>query len=241
MSHFSWNQNLEMTLQRIAAVATGSTHLAVINAAKRVALALPSNEMAVQLVLDLYQPKRFAGRCFKQVAGSLNRLDLVPLSRHYTPTSGLNPSTEWLVNAAETGTIGFLGCNPAHGLRCILTGILPETGEAFIAKLGFDSSAQAVKREHDILTEIGHRYPGVAQAISGDQGEDWFLMRLAYLGNKTPESMADEGIDALLFSWINDTEIKLGDNAWASDLIQMACVDRSMRGWHQHMEQLTTS
>ncbi len=239
MSSFSWNEDLSSTMQRIASVATGSTELAIINAARRVALALPSDHEVAQLVLDLYQPRRFAGRCFKQIAGPLSQLELGPLSHHFKAKDTSTPSVEWLADAAKSGTIGFLGCNPAHGLRCILTGILPASGEPFIAKLGFDESATAVKREHETIAQISGRYPGIAESIGHNTGENWFLMRLAHLGKETPESMTASGIGSLLQSWLNADETSLEDNAWANHLIERACVDRSLRGWHRRMEKLT--
>lgn len=238
MNHFSWNENLPTTMERIASVATGPTGLSVINAARRVALALPANAEVSQLVLDLYQPRRLAGRCFKQIARPLSQLGLSSLSHRFKPSPASTASVEWLAEAAKSETIGFLGCNPAHGLRCVLTGILPEFGKPFIAKLGFDRSAAAVKREHHNLLKIDGRYPGVAKTISHNEGENWFLMRMAHLGNKTPKSMMVPGIGDLLQSWLNADETPLGQNACASYLIERACVDQSLRGWHRHMEKL---
>ena len=239
MTKFTWNQNLQSTMQRIAAVATGPTQLAVITAAKRVALALPSNQAAAQLVLDLYQPRRLAGKCFKRAAGALNMIDFRPLSHLYSPSGKSIPAVEWLRDAAECGTIGFLGCNPAHGLRCIATGILPDTGESFIAKLGFDESAEAVKREHDTINKIRRQHIGIVDPVERNKGDDWYMMRLPHLGNKTLTSISTKGVVELLNEWLHDHETKLSDNSWANSLIERACVHRALRGWHGHMQQLT--
>ena len=230
--------DLPFTMERIAVVATGGTELSVINAARRVALALPSNKKVADLVLDLYQPRRLTGKCFKRAAGALNMTDFRHLSHLYSPSDKSIPAVEWLRDAAECGTIGFLGCNPAHGLRCIATGILPETGESFIAKLGFDESAVAVRREHDTINKIRRQHKGIVDPVDRSEGDDWYMMRLPHLGNKTLTSISTKGVVELLNEWLYDHETKLSDNSWANCLIERTCVDQALRGWHGHMQRL---
>ncbi len=236
---FSWKEDLERTLGRIGAIATGSTELIVVNAVQRVALAFPDDPGISNLVLALYQPKRLTGRAFKAAVGLMNRMHAYPRCHRHQPGSTVLPELAWLQDAARAGTIGFLGCNPSHGPRCILAGILPDSGETFIAKLGLDESAHAVAHECRMLAELGGRYPGIPRPLGQQQGGDWFVMRLPHLGNASPHTMSAPGISDLLQSWASDRRTRLGESPWARGLIRQACVSGSLSGWHERMESIS--
>jgi hypothetical protein len=230
-----WNTGCDDTLIRIAEIATGSSGLRMFSAGARLSLALPSDSSAAHTVIDLYQPQRVKGRIFRAVA----RFSVFTgfARRHpsfFGPQSSL-PQVRWLRGAAEAGTVGFMGCNPAHGWRCVLSGIDPATGSGFVAKLGLDESAEAVRTEDKTLRVLHSRFPGIVQSLGCENGTDWALLRLPHLGNISPMTMADPQIGKLLVSWLGDCWDPLSGNFWAMELLERLDSSLVPKGWHDRM------
>lgn len=184
-------------------------------------------------VIGLYHPLRLRGRLLKWLAGALVSSGLSNRLGCFRGDS--TAEVEWLRASAEAGCVGFLGCNPAHGPRCILGGILPGSGERFVAKLGFDESAGAIRREGMILAGLSGRFKGVIRPLGMDEGGDWVLLRLPYLGDHAPLVMQDEGVAGLLGSWLGSESDSLGENAWAARLLRRVPESAVAPGWHERM------
>lgn len=230
-----WKSGLMPVLERISKVASGPGKLRVLTAGERLALAIPTDRRAAAMVIDLYRPQRWKGRMFRRMAAWQACLGLAESRPTFHGAPSQFPEVEWLRPAAERGMIGFLGCNPNHGLRCVLAGIDPESGENFVAKLGFDHSASAVQREHETLERLHSRNPGVLPSMGCEQGQDWALLRLPHLGSISPSSMADPRISALLESWMQSDTVELGTDPWTCDLLDRVPQSAAPAGWHTRM------
>jgi hypothetical protein len=231
-----WKGDIDPFLTRVSVVAAGSGSLRIFNAHIRLAIGLPANRAAALAVVGLYHPQRWKGRLLKglaELAAATNSRLVLSVFRN---DSGCEPEVAWLRSAASAGTVGFLGCNPAHGPRCILGGILPETGAKFVAKLGFDESSAAIKRESAFLNAVRGKYTGVIQPLESNQGEDWKLLRLPYLGENGPTHMDDPKVVGLLDAWVSEDRVILGELPWARRLLEQVPLSAVPSGWHARME-----
>ncbi len=227
----NWKTDLESRLARISRVATGGSSLRVVVPGGRLALAFPDQRQAAALVCSLYQPQRMTGRLLRGamkiglITGGL-RMASTP----WRPDDEKEPAVAWLAGAAKAGSVGFLGCNPNHGLRCVLAGTLPECGTPFVAKLGFDGAAEAIRREFDALTALHGENTAVVEPMGYEAGEDWALLRLPYLGNRSPKRITDPKVMELLEAWRGDACVRLGDNPWAASLLARLPAEQSAWG-----------
>jgi len=216
----NWKTDLESRLARISRVATGGSSLRVVVPGGRLALAFPDQRQAAALVCSLYQPQRMTGRLLRgAVNAGLRTGGLRMASTLWHPEDETKPAVAWLAGAVEAGSVGFLGCNPNHGLRCVLAGIDPDGGTPFVAKLGFDDAAVAIRREFDALTELHGENTAVVKPMGYEEGEDWAMLRLPYLGNRSPKRITDPKVMELLETWRGDACVRLGDNPWAASLL----------------------
>jgi hypothetical protein len=240
-----WGGNLDPVLHRIAELATGTSSLRVLPAGGRLALALPSDCKAAETVIDLYRPQRWKGRVFRL----LSRMLVVSGVASRRPTfagRSIEPAAAWLRSAAKSGTVGFLGCNPVHGWRCVLAGVIPEDSSQFVAKLGLGEGAAGLRRESEILNAIHETHPGVVRPISLDgpagaveHGDDWALLRLDHLPGGSPGSMGDPNVAHLLDGWLDDKNTRLGDHAWSKGLLGRIPAGAAPDGWHERMHSHT--
>jgi hypothetical protein len=238
---FSWSDHLETSLARISELATGGTSLRVYRAGGRVALAIPADVQVAEMVLNLYQPQRLKGRLFKLMVSILGQRSHRIGAHMHEGISIQVPEIEWLQEAAQAGTLGFLGCNPSHGLRCIVAGISPSSGKSFIVKLGFDESKESVRREYDILTNLQERYPGVIQTTGHTSGENWFAMRLPYLGHTSPSRINIPAVVKLLSSWRSNQTQRVDEWKQMHDILLKVQVNRELSGWHHKVGALSIS
>ena len=127
-------------------------------------------------------------------------------------------------------------------------GIDPSSGEKFIAKLGLDGSAVAVRREAEVLEKLNGRFPGVVRSmglVSSDSNQqphdpsstfEWALLRLPHLGTTSPRSMADPDVRRLLQLWLEPDKKSLDQISWAAELIHKVADDEAPEGWHSRMK-----
>ena len=230
---FNWSDDLEYALSRISELATGGTSLRVYRAGGRVALAIPDDPHVAEMVLHLYQPQRLKGRVFKQMVSVLCQTKSRFASYSHEGTKIQLPEIEWLRDASTAGTLGFLGCNPVHGLRCIVTGVSPSTGESFIVKLGCGESVEAVMQEHAVLSNLQGRYPGVISTTGMASGKDWFAMKLPYLGHTSPSRINQPAVVNLLNSWCSEEKRRIDEWGVMGGMISNLMVKPELNGW-QH-------
>ncbi|MDP4623687.1 MAG: hypothetical protein NWT08_00975 [Akkermansiaceae bacterium] len=243
-----WKDDLTPLMQRISQIASGTESLLVIAASSRLALALPANRKAALIVANLYQPHRWKGRLFLALVKWLVATGFAKFRPNYHGLTSVIPKVGWLVDASSQGCVGFLGCNPNHGPRCVLAGIDPVNGDKFIAKLGLDKSAAAVRREAGVLEKLSGRFPGVVRPMGLDTSEnnplsmdsassfDWALLRLPHLGTTSPRSMADPKIRILLEQWLGKEDSALVQIPWADELLECVAADEVPKDWHRMMK-----
>lgn len=230
-----WKGDLDPFLEKISAVATGSGSLTILNVHARLALGLPMDRAAAFAVVGLYHPQRWRGRILKNFAQLLVAANSSLGLQVFRSNTHRHPEVSWLREAAEAGTIGFLGCNPAHGPRCILGGILPGTGGKFVAKLGFSESSEAIRREAAFLKAVKGRFPGIIAPMDFDEGIDWKLLRLPYLGEKGPGGMLDMKVANLLNAWLGTDQITISELPWAMRLLDKVPPSAVAPGWHHRI------
>lgn len=230
-----WKGDIAPFLEQVSSVAIGSGRIWMFSPHQRLALGLPANDDAAKAVVDLYHPQRWQGHLLKGItkflAGSKFRTALPA----FQTSQESSPVVGWLQQAADAECIGFLGCNPAHGPRCILSGILPDTGARFVAKLGFDESTAAVDREGRFLESVKGRYPGVIIPEGIASGKNWQLLRLPYLGEEGPTNMSDLKVAALLNSWLSNNTRLLGEDPLSKSLLEKVPSTSAPAGWHERM------
>jgi hypothetical protein len=226
-----WKSNQAPLMQRISQIATGAGSLFVFAAGSRLALALPADRRAARIVADLYQPQRLRGRLFHGIAKWMITFGIPAVRPTHPRTDGLIPEVAWLKEAALQGSIGFLGCNPSHGYRCILAGVDPNSGEKFVAKLGLDEGATSVTREHAMLVQLHGKYPGVLRSLGCETGDGWSLLRLPHLGDAGPKRIGQRGVAELLHSWIGTQRVPLAEIAWAKRLLEQARRNGAPAAW----------
>lgn len=234
-SHCHWRDGLDVIFRRIGSVALGEGAWIVLRAGTRVALALPADRAAARVVIGMYQPHRMTGRLFRLLAHMVMATGLWRLMSKVLLLGTGEPQVAWLQQAARRGTIGFLGCNPVHGPRCIIGGVDPANGRPFVAKLGMDNSAASVVREHEVLVSLHGRYEGVLPSLGLDRGVDWALMRLPHLGEQSPLSMLDSSVPSLLRSWLGEEWISLEESDFARKLLEQVSPEQAPPGWHERM------
>lgn len=228
-----WAGPLEAPLARIAEVATGGASLRLLRGGARLAFGLPENREAARVVLGLYEPQRWKGRLLRMAGAALLATGAY---RRVLPVAAgaAKPAVDWLRPLAAEGSVGFMGCNPSHGLRCVLGG-MDGDGAPFVAKLGFDHGREAILREARQLRSLGSSWPGIPPVLSLDEGPDWALLRLPHLGSAAPGHMDDPGVTALLQEWLREDGGPLGDNAWASELLEHAGASGVEQDWCARM------
>ena len=243
-----WKGDVTPLIKRISSIATGAGSLLVLAAGSRLAVALPANRKAARIVADLYQPQRWKGRLFLTLAKWAIMCGIAKFRPSYKGAGSAAPEVDWLKESSSMGTVGFLGCNPNHGPRCVLAGIDPNSGEKFIAKLGLDGSAAAVRREAEVLDQLSGRFPGVVRSLSLENSYnnnqpqslvstfDWALLRLPHLGNASPRSMADPDVSNLLQKWLGTDEKALGQIPWAAKLIHKVAANEAPPGWQDRIK-----
>ncbi len=232
-----WLSDLDHLMRRISRVATGSRSVRILRGGMRLALGIPDDRSAAGVVLRLYQPTRLTGRAYRLAGSSVSMLGIEKMTTR-SAVESVTPHVPWLREAAEAGRIGFVGCNPSHGPRCLLGGIIRgEDGEeeAFVGKLGFDGSRAAIEREWEVLRSLSGRYPGVPRPLSLDGGEDWCLLRLPFLGHSAPQKMDDPQVCELLTGWWRAGLVSLAENPWSERLLQRAEAAGMTAEWCDHM------
>jgi len=218
-----WRGDLSSVLKRISRVATGNGTLRILRGGHRFAVGFPEDRRAARVVLDLYHPHRFRGDMFRIYARGVLKFRLERRLLQASVGGGGEPASEWLQEAAAEGRVGFVGSNPVHGPRCLLGGLTGgEDPIPFVGKLGFDQSREAIMREASVLARLGGRFPGVLKPLSFESGSDWALLRLPYLGFRTPKGMDDSQVIQLLVQWLGDTRKPLGEIKWARRLLEVA-------------------
>lgn len=232
----NWNNDIVGNLTRISRVATGNCELQVIVPSVRLAMAVPERKDVAALICNLYQPQRISGQIMRGLMKvGICTKKLAAVAHPWKPDPASVPEVSWLIEAARTKSVGFLGCNPNHGLRCVLAGILPATGKPFVAKLGFDGASTSIIREYQVLQALHGKHPGILEPEGLETGSDWAMLRLPYLGSNSPKSITEPAVMALLESWRRDDLVRLSENTWAMNLINRVSSSAVPNGWHNRM------
>lgn len=231
-----WKSRLQPLVERIGRVALGPQPVHLMRGGYRLALGLPPDAKAAACVLGLYHPYRLSGWAFRSLG--IAQVATGAYRRFLPAYASLSASAEvdWLAAAAAEGRVGFLGGNPAHGLRCTLGGLAAGNNpEPFVAKLGFDDGSAVIAAEAAILQRLASRHAGVPRVLSTHRGQDWFLMRLPNVGYVAPSGMESPDVLQLLSDWLAPDWRHGRDLPWLVDLLDQARAAGADACWCQRM------
>ena len=231
-----WKSDPRPMVERIAAVALGRQPVHLLRGGRRLALALPPDGKAAASVLDLYHPYRPAGQTFRAMASAYVATGAYRRVLPAQAGGGGGCEVDWLAAAAAKGRVGFLGGNPAHGLRCALGGLTSGPHpEPFVAKLGFDQGMSVIADEARMTQKLAERYVGIPRVLSFQRGADWALLRLPNLGYHAPRHMGVPEVHGLLLDWRRDEWREGSGLPWLRDLLDKARAAGVAADWCNRM------
>ncbi|MDB4596932.1 hypothetical protein OAG86_01480 [Akkermansiaceae bacterium] len=224
MNFRSWRSNLDQIISEIQRVALGDGEIKILSINDRVSFGLPKDKSLAREVVNLYRPMKWKARL---VAAMLKKFVGFGGARLLKPVStiGNSPEISWLNNEA---TIGFLGCNPGHGLRCI---VLSREGheQIKVTKLAVGGNVAPVRNEGMFLERVSGRVPGLPRYGGSSVGGDWAAFWTEYLPKNGPRELGGKLEIALLNSWLGETRVKLKHLFWVEKLLAEAPSDLCLR------------
>ena len=145
----SWKGDLEEILPLLRRVALGDAVVRVFPLNDRVALGLPCDGDLAQEVVRLYRPMKWKARLFAKLLEGGARLGLIRFFKS-KKIEVKEPEISWLKGLSE---LGFLGCNPGHGIRCVILN-RGENGALKVSKVAIGGTLNPVIKEAEKLREL---------------------------------------------------------------------------------------
>ncbi len=210
----SWTGDLSEVMPRVSEVALGENELKLLLLNARVALALPRDKGVAKEVLGLYRPMKFKARL---AAGALSGLIRSGL-HHYLGRNikeGNSPEISWLRNCNE---IGFLGCNPNHGVRLVILSSY-SGGELKVTKLAIGGNHGLLRDEAEKLKRFAKEYGGIPRVEGLEEGRDWTAFGMKFLAEPGPPRMRGNEIVPLLEKWRSQETVQLGSIPWLAQVL----------------------
>ena len=208
MKFGSWKKDLDSVFPELVRVALGRNSVRTLVLSDRIAFGLPKDRKLAAEVLRLYRPMKLVPRVLVlMIQWSLGIVG--PLFLRFRPSHSGKAEISWLANEHS---IGFLGCNPGHGVRCVL--LSKGKGLMKVTKLSLGSNLEPVVMEGDFLKGILGEYSGVPQILGCEKGAGWAAFCTGHLPGRGPRSMDGEGVIELLRGWLQPALVRLGDVEW---------------------------
>lgn len=213
----SWKSDLALVLPEIQRVALGKSQTKLLVISDRIAMGLPVGRQMAREVVNLYRPMKWSARMTAMVIKKFVDFGGVSLLKKGLPGEGL-PEISWLGNQ---GDVGFLGCNPGHGLRCVL---LSHGGQEPIrvTKLAIGGNLSPVRDEGAFLKKISKNFPGLPVYGGREEGGNWAAFWTAYLPGYGPRELIGSQVIGLLTGWLGDERVPLKDLDWLKALMSEA-------------------
>jgi len=213
MDFKSWKADLERVLPHLQRVALGSAVVGIFPLSDRVALGLPRDQKLAREVIRLYRPMKWKARLFAHLLEGVSRTGVLRLFRSKGPGE-MVPEISWLQGVSD---LGFLGCHPGHGIRCVLLS-REEDGGLRVTKVAIGGKLAAVVAEGETLRELGARYRGVVTFGEAETGDGWAAFWTPHVAGKGPQSVLGEGVIDLLEGWLRPEKVTIGNLSWVEGL-----------------------
>ncbi len=215
MNFHSWKSDLEIILPHLRRVALGSAVLKIFPVSDRVALGIPLNRALAGEVIRLYRPMKRKARLLVRLLEGVSRSGMLRAFRKKVSV-GIIPEISWLRGPCD---LGFLGCNPSHGVRCVL---LSRGGDDMlkVTKLAIGGNLGSVVAEAEKLREWGVRYRGLPTFGEAETGPDWAAFWTNHVAARGPQSVVEKGVIELLAGWLRPEIVIIGELSWVKTLSQ---------------------
>jgi len=213
----SWKGDLTEVISKLQKVAIGSDPIQVIVLSDRIALGLPRDRHLACEVLKLYRPMKIQARL---VAWCLKWLIKCGTHRVLGKRFQNEATSEitWLRNSTS---VGFLGCNPSHGIRCVLLD-RDEDGGLRVTKLAMGNHHESVDVEACQLEDLSGNYRGVPKLGGIERGSGWTALWTRYFATPGPRQMEAGAVVPLLTSWLSEEFVRLGSINWLIPVFEQA-------------------
>jgi len=214
MEFSGWNENREFIFSELKRVALGKSDVNVVALSNRVALGLPKNRKLASEVVNLYRPMKWKARVVASALGVFVKLGGAFLFGSRRAEEG-KAEIPWLTNASS---IGFLGCNPEHGLRCVALS-QESDGPIKVTKFAIGENLKPVLAEGEFLRKIDGKYAGVPWFGGRDEGKGWAAFYTGYVSKVGPRRVGGKSVINLLRGWLGTRSVALGDIDWLRPIL----------------------
>lgn len=213
----SWRGDLREVTDRILEVAIGQRAIKLVVLNDRIAFGLPRGGEMTREVLRLYRPMRFKARL---VAAGLDGAARCGLHRLVgRKIEGTGPcEISWLRNSGE---LGFLGCNPSHGIRAVILS-QDEEGGLIVTKLAIGPGHDSLRDEAKKLDRFSQKHGGIPSLGGLEEGPDWTAFWTKFYAKPGPRRMRGKDVVPLLEKWRSDETVCLGSVDWLARTIEEA-------------------
>ena len=214
MKFSNWKQNLSAAMPALQRVALGRHAVSVVALSDRVALGLPPDKRLATEVVNLFRPMNGRARLVSRAVGFLAGAGLgSTIGKKFV--GGSSCTISWL---QEAKAVGFLGCNPSHGLRCIL--LSRDTSEnLLVTKLAIGGDIEVVSKEAEKLIRFSGDFDGIPTLISSEKGDDWAAFSMNHLRERGPLTLDEDAVMGLLQGWLIEEVVSPDSMAWLKPML----------------------
>ncbi len=215
MEFGSWKKDLDSVFPELQRVALGRHAVNVLTIGDRTAFGLSKDRSLSNEVVNLYRPMKWKA---KKMAGLVKTFVSIGGVRFLKsrPSSMSRSEVSWLNDA---GNLGFLGCNPGHGCRCILLSCA-ENQPIKVTKLAIGSNIDSVVAEGKWLQKNAGEYPGLPKFGGREIRSDWAAFWTNYIPGSGPQELGGIAETELLRSWLRSGRVRIGDLCWMESLLK---------------------
>lgn len=215
MEFGSWKKDLDLVFPQLQRVALGGHAVNVLTIGDRIVFGLPEDRSLSNEVVNLYRPMKWKAR---RMAGLVKTFVKMGGARFLKSRSSsvVRSEVSWL---NDGGNLGFLGCNPGHGCRCILLS-RTESQPIKVTKLAIGSNIDSVVAEGKWLQKNSGEYPGVPKFGGRETGSDWAAFWTNHISGSGPQELGGVAEVELLKSWLRPGRVRIGDLCWMEPLLE---------------------
>jgi hypothetical protein len=210
----SWRGDLSEVIGRMLEVAIGHRPIKLLVLNDRIAFGLPRDGKMAGEVLKLYRPMRPKARLVAAGLSGAARCGLHGLVGR--KIEGTGPcEISWL---RDSGELGFLGCNPSHGIRAVILSRDHERGLK-VTKLAIGGRHGSLRDEAQKLDQFSEQHGGISSLGGLEEGPDWTAFWTKFYAKPGPRKMRGEVVP-LLEKWRSDEVVRLGSVDWLARAIE---------------------
>ncbi|MDA7880808.1 hypothetical protein N9A94_00705 [Akkermansiaceae bacterium] len=215
MEFGSWKTDFDTIFPHLQRVALGRRAVNVLAIGDRIAFGLPDDGDLANEVVNMYRPMKWRARKMASLVKTFVKMGGAKFLKSRSSKLELS-EISWL-NSDES--LGFLGCNPRHGFRCVFLSSA-EGQQIRVTKLAIGSNIDPIVAEAKWLQENCGEYPGVPKFGGCETGLDWAAFWTNYISQPGPLELGGEAEIELLRSWLQPARVRIGDLCWMELLLK---------------------